>query len=80
MECGYVRLHLAATRLGLSLQPMSQLLEEYPEMEAQRRALYEALGFEARSATLQMLARVGYGERVPPAPRRELASLLRPSG
>ena len=62
----YLRLHLAATKLGLSLQPMGQLLEEYPEMEAPRRALYEALGVGTRSTTVQMLARIGYGERIPP--------------
>jgi len=48
-------------------------------LEAPGRAFYEALGLEARSATVQMLAGVGYGERVPLAPRRELAALLRAS-
>jgi hypothetical protein len=73
----YVRLHLAATREGLAWHPMSQLLQEFPEMAALQNRLRETLGLSRGGATLQMLARVGHGEPVGPAPRRELSTVVR---
>ncbi|MFN7319589.1 MAG: twin-arginine translocation pathway signal protein, partial [Methylobacterium sp.] len=71
----YVRLNLLATQLGLGLHPVSQALQEYPEMAA--------LFAEARrlcrvgpDETLQMLARVGYAGSVPPTPRWPLETKL----
>ncbi len=71
----YVRLNLLATQLGLGLHPVSQALQEYPEMAA--------LFAEARrlcrvgpDETLQMLARVGYAGSVPPTPRWPMETKL----
>lgn len=71
----YQRLALSVTQAGLALHPMSQLLQEYPEMaDAQLRLLAE-LGTPAPER-VQMLARIGYGPEVSPAPRRDPASLI----
>jgi hypothetical protein len=71
----YVRLNLLATQLGLGLHPVSQALQEYPEMaslfdEARRLCRVGA------DETLQMLARIGYATRVAPAPRWPLEAKL----
>jgi hypothetical protein len=74
----YVRLHLAATRLGLAWHPMSQLLQEFPEMAALRSRLHDELGVRPGSGLVQMLARIGRADPVSPSPRRELDSIIRP--
>lgn len=63
----WVRVNLTATRLGLGMQPMSQALQEYPEMTA----LYDEVHSKLAPAgqTVQMLARLGYGPEVPQSPR-----------
>src|SRR6266568_3437379 len=73
----YVRLQLAATLAGLGSQPMSQLLQEFPEMAGAQADLYRALGLDPSRVTLQMLARVGHAEPVDPSSRRALASIVR---
>lgn len=72
----YVRLHLKATELGLAQQPMSQLLQEYPEMTALQAKFLAAAGAKP-GETVQMLARLGYAAPTGPAPRRPLASLIK---
>ena len=74
----YVRMHLQATALGVDMHPLSQALQEFPEMRAPYAAIHRAIGLEPGPSTLQMLARVGYAsEPAGPSPRRELGSLLR---
>ena len=72
----YVRLHLKATELGLALQPMSQLLQEYPEMRQLKAGLMEAVG-AAPGETVQMLARLGHAASPGPAPRRPFDAFIR---
>jgi len=69
----YARLTLEAVRQGLSVHPVSQALQEFPEMTATREAMSRALGMGAGEAP-QMLARIGYGPAVDPAPRWPLES------
>lgn len=66
----YVRAQLAATAQGLSMQPVSQALQEYPEQAAPYAAIHASLGARAPDQTVQMWARVGYAPPVQPAPRR----------
>jgi Nitroreductase family len=68
----YAKLNLRATQLGLSIHPMSQALQEYDEIADINAEVNATLGI-APNKTLQMLARIGYGPAVPPAPRRGLA-------
>ena len=70
----WVRLNLTATAIGLGVQPMSQALQEFPEMAE----LYEAAhGLMAPGGgTVQMLGRLGYGPDVPQSPRWPLEEKL----
>lgn len=72
----YARMCLTATALGLSMQPWSMTLQEYPEMADLYRRTQAALG-ATPEAPLQMLVRIGHGAVVPPAPRRGLAQHIR---
>lgn len=72
----YLRFCLAATAAGLSMQPLSQALQEYPEMADHYRAMRDALGIGA-GETLQMFVRLGYGPAVGPAPRWPYESRIR---
>ena len=63
----WLRINLAATASGVGLQPLSQALQEFPEMadcyaEAHRRLAPDG-------GTVQMLARLGYAAPVAPSPR-----------
>lgn len=67
----FVRLQLAATALGVALQPHSQTLQEYPEMAPLRAAMHRQTGVVG-DATLQMFFRLGYASDPGPSPRRAL--------
>ena len=72
----YVRVNLRATELGVAIHPLSQALQEYPEMtELQRRFL--AATKTPAGHTVQMFFRLGYAAPPPPSPRRDLADLVR---
>jgi len=71
----WLRLNLAATAMGLGLQPLSQALQEYPEMTALRREL-EALLQVPAEGRLQMLGRLGYAPPPPPSPRWPVETIL----
>lgn len=68
----WVRLNLKATGMGLAMQPLSQCLQEYAEMETLYKQIHERLAQPGE--TIQMLARIGYGEPIGPSPRWPLAS------
>ena len=70
----YVRANLAATALGLAMNPWSQGLQEYATQKPVYDALHAALAPEG--SRLQMFARIGYADPVPPAPRRGLAAQI----
>ncbi len=72
----WVRLQLAATALGVSLQPHSQTLQEYSEMADLMAAMRKETGVGA-GETLQMFFRLGYAPDPGPSPRRALASFVR---
>lgn len=72
----YVRLNLAATGLGIAMQPFSQALQEYPEMRAHFLQLRDMLGI-AEGETLQMFVRLGYGPDIKGAPRWPLDTRIR---
>ena len=63
----WVRVNLAATAVGLAIQPLSQALQEYPEMADLYRDIHARLAPEG--GTIQMFARIGYGPATPPSPR-----------
>jgi hypothetical protein len=77
LEAGrrYVRMNLAANSSGLSVHPVSQALQEFPEMRPHFNAAKSLLAVPVGS-TLQMLARLGYATAQPPAPRWPLDSRI----
>jgi hypothetical protein len=74
----YVRSHLLATAAGVDMHPLSQALQEFPEMRGPFEAMHKTLGLTGSGETLQMLSRVGFAtEPRGPSPRRSLDALLR---
>ena len=71
----WLRLNLKTTELGLALHPVSQALQEYPEMSSIYNEAHALLA--EPDHTVQMLGRLGYGPGVPPAPRWPLEAKLR---
>lgn len=63
----WLRLNLTTTKLGLALHPVSQALQEYPEMAAYYADAHAMLSLTGE--TVQMLGRLGYGPEVPVSPR-----------
>jgi hypothetical protein len=63
----WLRLNLACTTLGLALHPVSQCLQEYPEMSELYSSAHALLANEGE--TVQMIGRLGYGPEVPRTPR-----------
>jgi len=70
----WMRLNLHCQRLGLGTQPLSQALQEYPEMDALYAEVHEMLAQPGE--TVQMWARIGYSPAVPPSPRWPLDAKL----
>ncbi len=63
----WMRYSLAVTSLGLGTHPMSQALQEYPEVSTQYDQVHQMLAKDGE--TMQMLARVGYGSSAIATPR-----------
>jgi hypothetical protein len=72
----YVRVQLAATAHGLSMQPLQQALQEYPEQAQSHRGIRRLLEASEPAQTVQMWARVGYAPPAEPAPRRSLDAFI----
>ncbi len=70
----WMRLNLATTGLGLSLHPVSQALQEYPEMAEHRQSAHDLLAEPGH--TVQMIGRLGFGPAKPPAPRWPLENKI----
>lgn len=70
----WLRLNLTTTANGLALQPVSQLLQEYPEMAALYQRTHKMLADPGH--TVQMLGRVGFGPEIGPSPRWPLETRI----
>ena len=77
LEAGraWVRMQLAANAAGLAFHPLSQPLQEFPEMTEHYENAHRMLGGNDGS-TVQMLVRLGYAPDVGPSPREALESRL----
>lgn len=76
LEAGraWVRLNLQAQHLGLGMHPLSQCLQEFPEMAQHYKTIHRVL--DAQSGVVHMLGRVGYATFPPATPRWPLRSRL----
>lgn len=74
----YARIALTAQSLGLSMHPMSQSLEEYPDMAKPKARMEHELALTPGS-TVQMLFRLGYADPTPHTPRRGVEDMVRKS-
>lgn len=72
----YARAQLTATAYGLSMHPLQQALQEYPEQSDAYAAIHDLVGAHRPRQTVQMWARIGYGPRIGPSPRRGLEAHL----
>lgn len=70
----WVRVNLASTQEGIGFHPLSQALQEYPEMREYFNAVHKR--FAPEGGTVQMLSRLGYGPAVPESPRWPLEAKL----
>ncbi len=70
----WVRVNLAATAGGIGLHPISQALQEFPEMTAKFNQLHEIL--DAKGTRVQMLGRLGYAAPAAPTPRWPLTAKI----
>lgn len=70
----WLRLNLAATGAGLALRPVSQALQEYPEMRAHYDAIHALAAPDG--GTVQMLGLLGHAPRTPRTPRWPLEAKL----
>lgn len=64
----WMRLHLQATALGLNMQPHSQALQNFTEIEPYVREIHETLSIP-KPGRIHMLGRIGYGSPIDPSPR-----------
>jgi hypothetical protein len=71
----WLRLNLATTAAGLALHPISQALQEFPEVAGPYREMHALLAPEG--GTVQMLGRLGYAGAVPPTPRWRAETRIR---
>ncbi|WP_394691094.1 Acg family FMN-binding oxidoreductase [Hoeflea sp.] len=71
----WLRANLAATAQGLGFHPLSQALQEYPEMAAIYQDVHTRLAPDG--GTVQMLVRLGYGPEIQVSPRWPLEAKLR---
>jgi hypothetical protein len=72
----YVRAQLAATAHGLSMQPLSQALQEYPEQAKPYADIHALIDAPPATHTVQMWARLGYAPAIGPSPRRGVEAHL----
>ena len=71
----YSKLILAAQRQGLVMQPLSQVLEEYPEMNQLYSGIHR--DYAPNGETIQMLVRLGKpAKEVPQSMRRDVRDLI----
>ena len=63
----WIRINLVATALGIATQPLSQALQEYPEMQGSYADVHRCLA--PKGGTVQMWALLGYGPQTPASPQ-----------
>lgn len=70
----WLRVNLTTTSLGVAVHPISQALQEYPEMTKSFNKIHRLLNTQGK--TVQMLGRLGYATTVAPSPRWSIESKI----
>jgi len=70
----WLRVNLAVTSEGLGFQPLSQALQEFPEMADHYAKVHKRLA--PTGGTVQMLARIGFGPTTTASPRWPLETRI----
>ena len=70
----WLRLNLRAQDLGIGVQPLSQILQEFPQMAEPFEAVHTM--FAPQGGVVQMLGRIGYGPKQAPSARWPLRAKL----
>ena len=70
----WVRMNLAAQQIGLCIHPLSQVLQEFPEMRDAYQAIHAELS--AKTGVVHMLGRLGYAKFPAASPRWPVESKL----
>jgi nitroreductase len=74
----FMRLQLKATEVGLQVHPMSQAVQEFPEMRRHYDRLHGLLlRRPAAEETVQMFCRIGYAPAQQHTPRRGVEAIVR---
>ncbi|MEO1250940.1 MAG: twin-arginine translocation pathway signal protein [Pseudomonadota bacterium] len=71
----WVRMQLAANALGVGFHPLSQALQEFPEMAGHYARAHELLA-PVQGHTVQMLSRLGFAKAPPVSPREPLMAQI----
>lgn len=71
----WLQLNLAATGAGLAVRPVSQALQEYPEMATVYTAMQST--YAPDGGTVQMLGLLGYAPQTPRTPRWPIDARMR---
>lgn len=71
----WVNLNLAATKLGIAMHPLSQVLQEFPEMDSLYAAFHKEVGVNTPSR-VQGLFRFGFADFPKASPRWPMKSSL----
>lgn len=69
-----MRLYLKATEMGVGVHPVSQALQEYPEMAVEYKLAHQLLAPQGH--TVQMLLRLGFGPEPVATPRWPLETRI----
>lgn len=70
----YARFQLKASQMGISMHPLSQVLQEFPEMSKLYNEVHET--YTSNGKTIQMLVRIGRSDSVIHSPRRDVMDLI----
>jgi hypothetical protein len=71
----YARLQLIVTKLGLVMHPLSQVLQEYPDMHNLQKEFLDFTKTQ-NNETVQMFFRLGYAEDTVHSPRRNIKDMM----
>jgi hypothetical protein len=71
----YARLNLLVTSMNLVMHPISQVLQEYPDMKELHTG-FLSLTKTNKNETIQMLFRLGYAKSTEHSPRRDINDIV----